>query len=69
MHPIIDISSASSILITVVLALADLTNTCQVIVDGIGGVVVQDLQEALGLEIGGILATLITAPEGIVSSQ
>ncbi|PSR79722.1 hypothetical protein BD289DRAFT_88293 [Coniella lustricola] len=63
------ITSSTSVLLTVVLALADLTNTCETVTGGIAGLVVQNLEAAMGLEVGGILATLITAPAGIVTSK
>ncbi|KAF3770595.1 hypothetical protein M406DRAFT_326041 [Cryphonectria parasitica EP155] len=58
----VDISTSSSVLITVVLALANLTNDLGNVVGGIAGVVVQTLQAAMGTEIGGILASLVSVP-------
>ncbi|KAJ4406054.1 hypothetical protein N0V82_010200 [Gnomoniopsis sp. IMI 355080] len=54
-----DITSSSSVLIRVVTALATITNDISSTVGSMGGIVVQNLNAALGAEIGGELALFI----------
>lgn len=55
----IDITSSSSVLIPVIKGLATVTKELALVVGPVAGVVVQNLEAALGADIGGALATFI----------
>lgn len=62
-----DLMSSTSVLLTVVEAMSDVTDGLEESVTGVAGIVVQNLQAAMGADIGGALATFISPPGKTVS--
>lgn len=58
-----DLTSSTSVLIKIGKGLGELTSDLELVVGGITGVVVKSLQAALGVDVGGALATLLAPQE------